>query len=210
MDMLQQVRPWAELLYFTAGIVLAGVGVYGLQQIRLMKRDMEIRSQRAAREKAIEYISRYFAEFVPLQNRSFADSTNQGLKSYDGPLGDFTMASMSPGDRAQAFKRFRLNSWMPAFNELQPIAAAFVYGVADDQLGFQTIGRTFCATVASGYDILCIARNDSSCRHYQGIVDLFRRWEPRLTKSELTVRREHVDRQLAALTDETALESDED
>jgi hypothetical protein len=209
LDALHQVRPWLELGYFIAGIVLAAAGLYGLQQIRLMKRDMAMRSQRAAREKAIEYVSRYFAEFVPLCNRFSREYMDQKLELYDGPVGDFTIASIPAKYRERAFKRFRLASWLPALNELHTIAAAFAYGVAEEQLGFQAIGRTFCASVASMYDILCQARTDSACRYYEGIVDLFRLWGPRLSKSELAALREQVDRRLATLTDGTGSTSNE-
>ena len=200
-NVLAEVRPWLELAFFIGGVVVAAVGLYGLQQIRLMKRDMEMRSQRAAREKAIEYISRYFARYVPLDACFTDEAHEKKLPGYDGPVGDFTMSSLTAKHDQRALKRFVLDSWLPALNELHTIAAAFAYGVADEELGFQAIGRTFCATVASKYDILCIARRDRVCQHYQGIVDLFRLWTPRLSKSELSALREQVDRRITALAD---------
>lgn len=51
-----------------------------------------------------------------------------------------------------------LTCLLPALNELDGIAAAFAFGMADEKIGFTATGRTFCRTVAWLYDILCIAR----------------------------------------------------
>lgn len=199
-DVLQQIRPWLEMLSFISGIVLAGAGVYALQQVRLMKQDMELTSERAAREKAIEYVSRYLSTYVPLAGLYTQELDTKKLTVYKGPCGDFTLTSIPADALPLALKRFQLRSWLPSVNELHTIAAAFAYGVADDKIGFQAIGRTFCATVLTKYDLLCIARGrDNTCRHYQGIIDLYNLWAPRLSKAELVDLREQLDERLANL-----------
>ena len=90
---------------------------------------------------------------------------------------------------------------MPALNELQTIAAAFAYGVADEKLGFQAIGRTFCDTVESTYDILSMARQERACPYYEGIILLYQLLHPRLSKSELSARRNELDQELSKLGD---------
>ncbi len=193
------LRGWLELAYFVSGVLLAGAAMYALQQVRLMKQDIAMRSQRAARERAIEYIGRYFSIYVPLDAKFTDERKAQKLPSYDGPVRAFSLGSLAATYRDGASKRWALESWLPALNELHTIASAFAYGVADDTLGFQAIGRTFCTTVADKYDILCMARSEQAAPYYQGIVDLFGAWAPRLSESELSQIRAEVDHKLAAL-----------
>ena len=204
LNFLQQVRPWLEAAYFLSTLLLAGAAIFGLQQIRLMKRDMQTRSDRAAREKAIEYIARYFSEFVPLNTRFTEECiTKKLIYTYAGSVGDFSYATFPRTHYAAAWKRFKIDShsWMPALNELQTIAAAFAYGIADEKLGFQSIGRTFCHAVESMYDILSMARKELTCPYYESIILLYQLWHPRLSKSELTARRNELDKELSTLSD---------
>jgi hypothetical protein len=53
--MTTQIRSGLELLYFVAGVVVAIGVIYGLKQIALLKKDIRLRNERAAKEKAIEY-----------------------------------------------------------------------------------------------------------------------------------------------------------
>lgn len=61
--------------------------------------------------------------------------------SYKGPIGDFTPNSLPIGVVAAIDKRVDGAEWLPAINKLQSIAAYFTTGVADEEVGFQIIGR---------------------------------------------------------------------
>jgi hypothetical protein len=200
-EILHDIRQWLELVYFVGGVVLAGAALYGLQQIRLMKRDMRIRSERAAAEKAIEYITRYTSHSIPHSNNFYQDCVVNELPSYDGPISDFTFASLPPQFVKIAKERFaRFDSFLPALNELNAIASAFAYGVADEKIGFAVIGRTFCASVAHHYDLICVARMNEVCPHFESIVTLYNLWAPRISKNELMALRRVLDRQLTCVS----------
>ena len=94
-DPVTQIRPWAELAYFFSGPLLAIIAIFGLQQVFLLKKDIKIRSERAAKEKAIEYAQRYLTVFVPLQNKADTIFKERKLEAYKGPIGDFTIESLS-------------------------------------------------------------------------------------------------------------------
>ncbi len=203
-EIFQQIRQWIELIYFISGAMLAGAALYGLQQIRIMKRDMQVRSERAAAEKAIEYITRYVSLYIPLDNKFYDECVVKKLDSYDGPVSDFKFESLPPHYLNRARERFALYSfWLPPLNELNTIAAAFAFGVADEKIGFSAIGRSFCAAIAWKYDVICCARRDKVCPHFEGIVTLYRLWAPRISKDELTALRQEVDRKLMCLGNET-------
>jgi hypothetical protein len=69
-------------------------------------------------------------------------------------------------------KRHELSSWLAAMNQLESMAAAFVSGVADEQVGFRAIGRTYCFTVEHNYDLLAFARTGQANPYWANIVDL--------------------------------------
>jgi hypothetical protein len=60
LDLIATIRPYAELAFYIAGVFLV-VGLwFTYVQLRLLKRDMLLRVERAAKEKAIEAGRLYF------------------------------------------------------------------------------------------------------------------------------------------------------
>jgi hypothetical protein len=199
---LTAIHPYFELLYFLSGIGLVFIAAYGLRQLRLMKSDTTIRSERAAKEKAIEAASTYMRTFVPLYDRFSNECDKAEIDVYDGPIGDFSKGSLPPRLLKDIQKRFEMSSWLPALNLLEIIAAAYVTGVADERTGFMIVGRTYCGSVASVYDILSLVRAGGTAHpYYSNIVRLYQIWSPRLSKSELAATREVIDRRIAAIAD---------
>ena len=193
---LNTIRPAAELLYFAATICLAIVAIYALKQISLLKADMRARSERAAKEKAIDTSSAYLCAFVPLWNTYFLDLSRQQLHMYDGPIGDFHSASLPKSSVDMATKRYAAISWLAAMNSLEAIAAAFVTGVADEIVGFEIIDRTYCGTVRDMYDILSLSRSERANPYFNSIVRLYQTWSPRLSKYELSVAKDDLEKRI--------------
>jgi hypothetical protein len=71
----------------------------------------------------------------------FQERESKGFQAYDGPIGDFNFESLPVEYATRAIQKFKvLASWRLTFNELEGIAAAFVTGVADEQVGFVILG----------------------------------------------------------------------
>lgn len=198
---MEQFHAWAEIAYFVAGIIVATVAIIGLQQLRIMKKDMLIRIERAAKEKAIEYATRYLAKYVELSGKFTEEYRKKDLKPFSGTVKDFVAGSLSPRELEMATKRVAILSWLPAINELEAISAAFMTGVADERTGFSIIGKTFCSTVGYQYDILCYCRKGKPRDYYQNIVDLYQLWSPRLSKIELEELRSRMDEKISFIPD---------
>jgi hypothetical protein len=81
-----------DAVYDISGIVLAVAAVIGLQQIRVLKKDVKTRNERAAKEKAIEYAGRYLGRYVQLDSEWILKRNAERLPKYEGPVGDFTRA----------------------------------------------------------------------------------------------------------------------
>jgi hypothetical protein len=186
----ENLRLWLESAYYLSGIAVAAVAALGLQQVRLLKKDMLTRNQRAAREKAIEYSNRYLTAFVPVYDRWYLPHLKARIPSYGGEVGDFSFKSLTPAQKSAAAQR--LMGFNEPMNELLPVAAAFTSGVADEVLGFEMIGRTFCDTVTRNYDLFCLAHDDKECPYYSQIVSLYRMWAPRIRAAEIERERSKV------------------
>jgi len=197
--MNSQIRPWLELLYFASSIILAISVVYGLKQITLLKKDIRLRNERAAKEKAIEYGRRYLRNYVDLHAVFVSAYEGASLEPYAGPIGDFTSGSV-PRD-GMATKRYMLQSWLPAMNELEALSAAFTTGVADEETGFRIFGRSFCGAVENSYDLIAISRSADALAqgYWSNIVELYRLWSPRLEEAQLRRTKESLEARIAGI-----------
>ena len=106
--MVGTIRSVLELLFFLSGCVLAVAGLFALQQVNLLKADMTIRNERAAKENAILYITRYLSEYVKVDDASYEKYKSKKLSAYSGPIGDFGPGSIPRGLRKQAAERFKI------------------------------------------------------------------------------------------------------
>jgi hypothetical protein len=194
---VQTVRPYAELLYFLSGVGLLIVAFYGLKQLHLLKEDIRTRNTRAAREKALEAAMLYAHDFVPNFNEYYLKLTEANLASYQGSIGDFSQDSLTLAEKVQMVARAKLlpGPGLAALNTLDLIASMFVHGLADDKVGFRTIGRSFCGTVANNYDLLTLFRNPA----YDDTERLYQIWRPRITLEELEASRAKLDQKIAKI-----------
>ena len=184
-DLISAVRPYLEAAYFSAGIlVLLGL-VLAARQLNLLRLDVNLRNERAAKEKAIVACERYLGAYVEKSGELLKEKLTKKFSSYHGPIGDFSKNSIPRKlwDRVSA--KLLLDNTLPVLNELEAIAASFGTGVADEKTGFQIIGRSFCSTVESEYDLIAICRDEHVHNYWSGIVEVYSIWRPRLTKAEM-------------------------
>jgi hypothetical protein len=193
------LRSVLELIYFISGPVTAVAAIFALGQLRLLKFDTNTRLERAAKERAIEYSSRYLTEYRRLT--MYQIDKIKVFPSYKGPgpnqNSEFSKKSLDAKILNAALLRWSDFRWLPAMNELQVIASAFVTGVADEETGFKIIGRTFLGAVESSYDLLCIANDGKSNGYYSSIIQLYKCWKPRSSTAELEVMKQVIEAELA-------------
>jgi len=165
----------------------------------LIKEDIRIRNRRAAAEKAIEACGVYFRDYIALAKVQLDERTEAKLDRYKGPVGDFSSDSIPPTMMDDCLKRMKLMSWLPALNRLESMAASFTTGVADEGTGFKVIGRTFCSTVENNYDLISLVRKGEPNAYWSNLVELYSLLRPRLTKSELDLAKQGIEKSISAL-----------
>lgn len=202
LEIVSAAKPFLEVLYFLAGVLLVGGLGLTYKQVVLIKKDIRIRNERAAAEKAIEACERYFCSYTPRNGKFLDDYLKEKLDSYKGPIGDFSITSIPGNLKAGCLKRYALPSWLPMMNQLESISAFFISGVADECTGFRVIGRTFCGTVESNYDLIAISRQKKeACPYWANTVGLYQLWRPRLTKVEMETAKEALELELSSISD---------
>lgn len=202
-DVIYSIRPYLEALYFLSGIVLAAGLFLTFRQLSISANDSDIRSKRAAEEKAIEACSRYSKDAVEL-DRKYSELLESAKipTSYRGRIGDFSAQSLSRlknNPRLDPSRTEILKAVLVALNEYHMIAAYFVSGIACEKTGFNIIGRSFCRTVERNYDYISVARSDPAVQYWSHIVTLYKMWRPRITEAELTATADIIQQQLSEI-----------
>lgn len=202
LDIVNHLQPYLEAIYFLSGAgLLVGVTV-AFRQLFVIKRDIQIRNQRAAMEKAIEACDSFLTVYIPLINAFFHWKEKAQVGSYGGPVGDFSSDSIPEQERENALKRFEPAEWAPAMNRLESISSYFVTGVADEATGFGIIGRSFCDNVESEYDLISMSRTEGTLPYWSNTVQLYQLWRPRLKKGELESEQDDISSKLSSLQTE--------
>lgn len=182
-----------------SGIIISFGILVAIFQIRLLKKDIRIRNERASKERSIEAASRYLSDYVNFDGVFFNEVQEKKLnKRFEGPYSEFKRGKIhASGD---FIKRLSCDSILPALNELEAISAYFVTGVGDEETGFSIIGKTFCHTVESKYDIISFLHDSGGGQpYYSNIVILYGIWRPRLTKEQLEIEKKILDGKISSV-----------
>jgi len=171
------------------------IALFGLRQMRLMKADILARSERAAKEKALEMCHEYLIVYPPISDVFTREYEKKGLKPYTGPIGDFSSESIPSEWRENAEARGNLYSYVAPLNKLESIAATFLSGVGDEQTAFKIIGQLFSFSVEAKYDVICRFRMKGLPPMWPSIVQLYRLWSARLAREKLEAEKERMDTQ---------------
>lgn len=185
-----------EALYYLSGLALAIIAGIGLKQLALLKQDMDIRNQRASKEGSIRFIDHYYKTFIPKW-----DGWVSKLEANNIPLYEGTYEHQPTPDPAECKKRLQELGWHEALNELETVAAGVNSGLADDDLAYEVIGRSFCNGVASFWDILEYIRSVDSKR-YTATVKTFNRWASRMNRESLLQQQSQINAAVAKFPDD--------
>lgn len=185
-----------ENIYYISGIVLAIIGVFGLAQILLMKRDAKIKYARQSVDNSIRVIERYLYNFVNLHDALYEKLKKENVPEYDG-----TIENLPDIDLDNLSKRLNYDFHL-LFNELEIISASILGGTCDDDFCFRAIGRTYCSAVAINFDILTGLRtSETRFDYYDNTWELFDLWRNRLIKEQYKMEKTKIERQISEIVD---------
>ncbi len=148
-----------------------------------MKKDMETRNKRLSVEKSIEFIERYKNNVFPLKSKHKNVMDQKGYGYFDNEVKDLKEFPFSNEEEfKRAYQKTIDTDVDNIFNELELFSSAFTSKLADEELAFQPLGKTFVRTVEQNYDTFCICRTTAP---YVNTLELYILWKDRLKKIEL-------------------------
>jgi hypothetical protein len=192
------VRSILEALYFVAGIVIAVAAVIGLKQLSLgleqLRATKDIAKNNALRS-ALEFATercQYYADKIVPAHEAFRQLCLAAGCTFL-PLSNKWAVKNGEILPDPAFKQANFQSQfdalrvaIPAFlNSLEAFAIPFVARVADDDLGYQETGISFCSVVKETMAFLFYMRQMSFSGPYQSTLRLYERWDGRRNAEEI-------------------------
>jgi hypothetical protein len=204
-DFFLNTKPYLEWGSLLSTIVLCFVVIYGLKQIRLLKIDILSRSERSAKEKAIEAIGVFLNQFMPSYVKLMSSWIEKKMDTYEGQIGKFDPKEFETAEKKgiqdNAFRKMLSSVWLDSFYQLEAIAASFISGVADEKTGFDVIGHHFVNSVQKNYDIYTVTQHSVAKGKimFPNTIELFKVWNPRFTAKELELTKKAIDSQLQSL-----------
>ncbi len=82
--------------------------------------------------------------------------------------------------------------WLDILNSMEAFATYFTKGVADEEIAFSSIGRTYCYSVENYFFEIADCRNLKDEHSFQNTIDLYTIWKERLKKIQLTQEQEEL------------------
>ena len=167
----------------TLGLVI--VAIFGLQQLRLAKRELRIRLEREARSIAIEQCERFAKEIIPAHDMYLREFAALNVPRFDFQGTPFDFKS----ENAEFLKR--AESWVgqiPAetqkraidvLNRLETWAMNFNLRIADSEAAYRPASDVFCRGVIELYPFLILLRSRLDPELYSNIQELFEDWQGR-------------------------------
>lgn len=208
MEIFDTSKSLVENIYLLSGPTLAIFGLAGIIQLRLTKKAIIVSSQREAAKLAAHQIEIYHNQIIPLQNQIFYTELNEKLNSVKIDIGEFNKEAVieklgqEPTNQINIERIKLITPMLKALNAMEAFSVYFTKGVADEEIAYSSVGRTFCSSVESLYfDIAtCITKGEDHT--FQNIIGLYKIWSSRLKKEKLDKDKEDILNKLSQIKDD--------
>jgi hypothetical protein len=207
-------REWLEVVYWIAGIIIAGSVVGVFRQVKLAKEaleatreESELRSHRDAILIAAQQCERYAATVIPTSDSVTQRCNEADLEVVEWELEDdnFEWKSFRETERAERWfselEQISQNKIMTLFNEMEAFAIYFAKGAADEQVAFSAIGPVYCADVRRYAPALIDCRTRAASGHpvgpFENLISLYQIWSARTRKLALHAQAQKVAAEVA-------------
>lgn len=202
--MMQSLKDIMEIVYFLSGPVIACIAYRALAQISEAKKQVaETKEGRILSAKRDSYkIAADKCEYFMSTITPLIDSLNDALEEDSVKPLDDTMVSFeddyvkvkSDFDK-EIFSRIIFDyKGLHLFNLLESFSLFFTSGVAEDEIGFLTIGHSFCSPVKEYLPVIALLSSDGG--HFQNVLNLYKIWNDRIEKDTLEQEKKKIENKL--------------
>ncbi|SHG70579.1 hypothetical protein SAMN05444483_12330 [Salegentibacter echinorum] len=194
-----------EIIYFLSTPLLALFAYKALGQIKQTKNQIDesrksrqLSSKRESYKLSAEKCDYFLNNLIPKMNLIYRKLEEENVKFFEDS--EVIIANkritVNP-DLKKPEDLLKLIDDVPIlelFNALESFAVFFVSGVADENIAFLTIGRSYCSTVKTYLPIL-IPLSDNN-KHFANTLNLFIIWHSRIEKENLEKEKTKIEEKL--------------
>lgn len=171
------IKPYLEVLYYISSSILVVTVIIGILQVKLLKKDIKTRNNRLSIEKSVEYMDRFVTKIIPQYKDYEFKLNNNEIPKYTGNYDiNFTYNNKSLNIDILKFDLKADNGGFSLANELELFSSVILSGLANENILYNPLGRTFCRAVESVYDIICFCRMDSQNELFMNTMQLYIKW----------------------------------
>ncbi len=202
LDFISDVKPFLEVLYFIAGIVVACSAIFALKQISILKRTLQVQSKRDALKITSEQCEIYFNQIIKQQNEFHDQIKKHDVKYFEGWDIKTKNNSISISRKSKpSMKGFEdIVDSLSVLNSMESFSSFFISKVADETVAYNTIGTNFLNFSRELMPWVLGCREDG---HFQNLTKLFILWETRRLHFELLNEKRDLEKKLQNTSFET-------
>ena len=205
MEWIDTSKSILENLYFLSGFILTITLVIGIIQISLTKKSLKTNSNRAAANLAANQIEIYCNKIIRLQNNIFFKETEKKVPNIKLEVGEFNKSYLIKKLGEATYEnnikeRFPVTLYvLDVLNAMESFAIYFTKGVADEEIAYSSIGRTYCNTVEDLYFDIASYLSDDNDKSFSNLIELYKLWKVRLKSEKLSAEKEQLLQELDKL-----------
>ena len=192
-----------EIIYFLCGPLIAFFAFKALEQISETRKQVNetkenrlISSKRESFKIAAEKCEHFMTTIIPLINNLDEAVVESKVSFFEKSETILTKDGINViprfKDKDEVSKVFDLPN-LELFNPLESFSLFFVSGVAEEKVGYLTVGHTFCSTVKK-YAPLLVRLSDET--YFNNTLKLFSIWSHRIEKERLEKEKTKIDKAL--------------
>jgi hypothetical protein len=193
MEIFDYSKSIVENASYLSGPIIALLGLIVFFQLRLAKKATVITSKRQAAELSTKQIEIYYNVIIPLHTKFMDLLVAEKFDNVEiRNLKNFTSNELSSGkeDNLLEEAEFLHKNVIPALdamNSMEAFSTYFIKGVADEEIAFSSLGRTFCYTVKIYSFVYCILRDGEShdVLPYENTIKLYDSWNSQLNSKRI-------------------------
>ncbi|WP_413379278.1 hypothetical protein [Alkalihalobacillus sp. 1P02AB] len=160
------------------------------EQLDLMKKDSNDRHKRASVEKSLEYLSLYANNILVEEEQFVLNLRNMEIDKEDDKSLFTRDFKIDPNSLEEDMLRIVIEKQnlglIHIFNRLEYFSIAILCGLADEEIVFIPISKSYCNFIEWNYQYLSILRYEGT--PYKNLVELYNVWSNRLEVERLTLQ----------------------
>jgi len=201
---METIKDVLEIIYFLSAPVIAFLAFKALGQIKEAKRQVDetketriINAKRESYKLAAEKCEYFLTVITPKM-----DILNDSIKEHKITFYEKSKVKIDKNE-IHVFPNFKneeerkiiftLIPSLEVFNPLESFSLFFISGLADEKIGYLTIGQSFCFSVKRYLPNIVLL---SGGKHFTNTIELYKIWNARLEKEKLEEEKDIIQRKL--------------